>query len=490
MSDEIQNHVITFYSYKGGTGRTMALANVACLLARQAKGKGVLMIDWDLEAPGLHRFFQDKFTKLFSGTNDIDRAYDEKDGLIDLFYKLNEAITKPQNEDEASALLDSVNWDQFILETDIKSLYLLKAGRFDEKYAYRVNTFNWVDFYNRSPSIFRLLAEHLTKHYQYVLIDSRTGITDISGICTNLMPDKLVVVFTPNRQSLMGLKDLIQKAASYRKQSDDLRPLAVFPLPSRIEYAELDLRRDWRYGNKKKNIVGYQSLFENLFKYIYSLPDCDLRRYFDEVQIQHIPRYAYGEEIAVLVERLGDRLSLARSYESFTKSLVDHSGPWEYIGAVDIDFDTFLEKVKQREYDAFFIYNEYEEYNISGIIMQLASIGILPAWLQMSMEFKENLSNLSFVERNSRSLVIFIGKHGLSFWQRKALRYILNGFEKTGRPIITVLLPGAEQDTKHWGKIIDIRDISVYEAIDRLIWGITGKHPDKSKNETAQGIKK
>ena len=48
--------IITFYSYKGGTGRTMALANVACLLA-ETHGRPVLVVDWDLEAPGLHRFF-------------------------------------------------------------------------------------------------------------------------------------------------------------------------------------------------------------------------------------------------------------------------------------------------------------------------------------------------------------------------------------------------------------------------------------------------
>src|SRR6202008_3846708 len=47
--------IITFYSYKGGTGRSMALANVAFILA--SNGKRVLMLDWDLEAPGLHRYF-------------------------------------------------------------------------------------------------------------------------------------------------------------------------------------------------------------------------------------------------------------------------------------------------------------------------------------------------------------------------------------------------------------------------------------------------
>ena len=53
-----RGEVVTFYSYKGGTGRTMALANVACLLAqRVSASERVLVVDWDLEAPGLHRFF-------------------------------------------------------------------------------------------------------------------------------------------------------------------------------------------------------------------------------------------------------------------------------------------------------------------------------------------------------------------------------------------------------------------------------------------------
>jgi len=54
--------IITFYSYKGGTGRSMALANVGYLLAGRTapRGRGVLLIDWDLEAPGLHRYFEER----------------------------------------------------------------------------------------------------------------------------------------------------------------------------------------------------------------------------------------------------------------------------------------------------------------------------------------------------------------------------------------------------------------------------------------------
>jgi len=55
MTARRSGRIITFYSYKGGTGRTMALANTAWILA--ANGARVLAVDWDLEAPGLHRFY-------------------------------------------------------------------------------------------------------------------------------------------------------------------------------------------------------------------------------------------------------------------------------------------------------------------------------------------------------------------------------------------------------------------------------------------------
>jgi len=42
---------VTFYSYKGGTGRTLLLANIAVFAARL--GRRVVAIDVDLEAPGL-----------------------------------------------------------------------------------------------------------------------------------------------------------------------------------------------------------------------------------------------------------------------------------------------------------------------------------------------------------------------------------------------------------------------------------------------------
>jgi MinD-like ATPase involved in chromosome partitioning or flagellar assembly len=331
--------IITFYSYKGGTGRTMALSNVACILAKESTDhKGVLMIDWDLEAPGLHRFFfQDRFYTPASSHGEITNpsaavAIEEKPGLIDLFLELASALhgfDSKQNDMEIKDMLNRVNLEQFIVKTHIPNLSLLKAGSFDEKYSDKVNTFNWEQMYNRSPSLIRVFAETLAERYEYVLIDSRTGYTDISGICTMLMPQKLVVVFTPNRQSYTGIKQLIKRATKYRRRSNDLRPLLVYPLPSRIEFSRDDLRAYWRFGNVEQGIIGYQPMFEEIFKEVYGLQECNLKGYFDEVQIQQSANYAYGEGIAIIDEKTKDSFSISRSYEIFTSWLVNSIAPWQ-----------------------------------------------------------------------------------------------------------------------------------------------------------------
>jgi Mrp family chromosome partitioning ATPase len=42
---------VTFYSFTGGVGRTMALVNAACILA--GRGRRILMMDFDLRRSGL-----------------------------------------------------------------------------------------------------------------------------------------------------------------------------------------------------------------------------------------------------------------------------------------------------------------------------------------------------------------------------------------------------------------------------------------------------
>jgi eukaryotic-like serine/threonine-protein kinase len=260
-----RGEIITFYSYKGGTGRTMALANVACLLAeRVGIQQPVLVVDWDLEAPGLHRFLP---PRLVSQNAAMDSGLDATSGLIDIFTTLGKKLPpdRPESEEKAEAAVraafSSISFESFIADTSVPGVSILRAGRNDDgDYSRRVNTFDWEDLFNRAPTVYRAFAERLGEMFSYVLIDSRTGVTDISGICTSLLPEKLVVVFTPNRQSVTGVRELMERATSYRRNSDDLRPLLIYPLPSRIEASLQDLRTLWRRGSRDRNVVGYQPM--------------------------------------------------------------------------------------------------------------------------------------------------------------------------------------------------------------------------------------
>lgn len=316
--------VVTFYSYKGGTGRTMALSNLAVLLAKRHNATvPTLMIDWDLEAPGLHHYFP---------------LPDEGPGVLEFFEACREQLQRRRN---SAALLDdselahevlaAIDWEQYVRRVDQSSpLYLMRAGRFDPSYSERLAAMHWDELFDASPALFRCFADNLARHFRHVLVDSRTGRTDSAGICTTLLPRKLVVVFTPNRQSLEGVQALVQRATAYRRShEDEQRPLLVYPLPSRIEMGDSEQRAQWRRGDARRGIAGYQPIFERLLGECYGLHQLSLDSYFDEVQLQQTRTFAYGEQLAVRIDQGGDRFSLTRTFEAFLDWMGCGYFPWQ-----------------------------------------------------------------------------------------------------------------------------------------------------------------
>jgi hypothetical protein len=302
----------------------MALSNIAVLLARQHNATTpILMIDWDLEAPGLHHYFG---------------RHEEGPGVLEFFEACREQLArraKPaarrDDEELAREVLDAVGWEQYVCRVDqSSSLYLMRAGRFDASYGERLSTMHWDALFDRCPALFRCFADNLARHFRYVLVDSRTGRTDSAGICTTLLPKKLVVVFTPNRQSLEGVQALVARAAAYRRShEDEQRPLLVYPLPSRIEMGDSMQRAQWRRGDVQPGIEGYQPIFERLLADCYGLHQISLDSYFDEVQLQQTRTFAYGEQLAVRIDQGGDRFSLTRTFEAFLDWLGGGYFPWQ-----------------------------------------------------------------------------------------------------------------------------------------------------------------
>src|SRR5688500_17165986 len=84
MTEDRKGRIVTIYSYKGGAGRSMLLANVARILA--SNGHRVLVVDWDLEAPGMHRFLRPFLD---------DRDLADTDGVIDFVVDFCVAATTP-----------------------------------------------------------------------------------------------------------------------------------------------------------------------------------------------------------------------------------------------------------------------------------------------------------------------------------------------------------------------------------------------------------
>lgn len=301
-----RGEVVTFYSYKGGTGRSMLLANVAWILA--SNERRVLALDWDLEAPGLHRYFHPFL---------LDKELTETSGVIDFVSDFQvaamsaEQYTPDGARDEPwfypyadiTQYATSLQWD-----FGRGTLDFVGAGRQGSTYSTRINSFQWKDFYERygGGAFLEGMKAIAKERYDYVLIDSRTGVSDTSGICTIQLPDTLVVCFTLNNQSVEGAAEVAARVATAR---GDMR---ILPVPMRIENAEkekLDLRRT-RARRK--------------FRGALSPPDSSDPDYWDSVEVVYVPYYAYEEILATFGDPAGSPVTMLAAAERITDRLTDH----------------------------------------------------------------------------------------------------------------------------------------------------------------------
>lgn len=296
--------IITFYSYKGGTGRSMTLSNTAWVLASQ--GNRVLVVDWDLEAPGLHRYFRPFLT---------DAELTATDGIIDMVieYCTDAVSTSPGTRaDWYSDYADPSRYAVMLHRFENGGhLDLLAAGRQGWSYSVRVNTFDWRDFYETKGggAFLEAVEARMREQYDYVLIDSRTGVSDTSGICTVQFPDALVVCFTLNDQSIEGASAVAASVLEQRKDS----PPQIFPAPMRVELAEKE-----KLERRRELCRMRFALFPN------SIPDGEPRdRYWRRVETLYVPFYAYEEIIATIGDKPGHASSLLTAAEHLSEYVSD-----------------------------------------------------------------------------------------------------------------------------------------------------------------------
>jgi len=281
--------IFTFYSYKGGVGRTMALANIAQAYYRA--GLKVLIVDWDLEAPGLERFFNVNIDNICA-----------KPGLMDMILAYKHMMAEV-NVDKNEYKLESI--DKYLIDiySDINSdfegkLLLLSAGDRSaynfNNYAHQVVNFDWDDFYNNWEG--ELYYEYLTQEFKkaadIVLIDSRTGISEMSSPCLYQIADVIIMLCSASNQSIDGTLKMLNNFKRAEVENLRGRKLEVLVVPSRIEtISESDLFDEFR-DNFIRTFSKYtpKILCE---KYYYNLA------ILWDFLIPYVPRFAYEEVLAI-----------------------------------------------------------------------------------------------------------------------------------------------------------------------------------------------
>ena len=280
----------------------MALANVAVDLA--SRGRRVLAVDFDLEAPGLDTF-------------DLLRPAGATPGVIDYVRAYLDTGQAPHVEDyvfESPGTTDGGG-----------GLSIMPAGAHRRTYATTLAQIDWGALYEHHDGY--LLFEDLKEQWReiikphYVLIDSRTGHTDVGGICTRQLPDAVVILFFPNAQNLRGLTKIVDDIRTEPTKRDN---------PIRLHYVMSNVPDlDDEDNILKENIAAFQR---------------DLRFRLEPLVVHRYDSLSLLNQVIFTKDRPKSRL--AQEYRDVTKEVI-RLNPEDRDGA--LDFIARVEQIRQTD---------------------------------------------------------------------------------------------------------------------------------------------
>ena len=165
-----------------------------------------------------------------------------RSGLIDF---LNDYITLAKTTGNQAKIAANIpNYKEYIFQAipemeGTGKVDILSAGKFDEHYIQKVNDFDWEGFKERYNGI-GFIEEYWKPQlqngdYDYIFIDSRTGISDYAGICNILMPDANVILVAPNKQNMQGAKRIAEGIVSSGYVQKGKRKPLILPLLARVD---------------------------------------------------------------------------------------------------------------------------------------------------------------------------------------------------------------------------------------------------------------
>lgn len=202
----------------------MALINVAAILV--GRGRRVLAIDLDLEAPGISYLLQQKHAGPTAGFVDL---------LSDVF--LEKAESAMANVKDPQAILRYTHILDVPEEVRSKpggGLMIMPAGRLDADYERKRQAIDLHRLYQegKGKSLMMRLRELIisSRQFDYVLIDSRTGFSDEAGISIRDLGDHLLILHGLNSQNIEGTARVIEqirKTLAQKRRSNVSVPSGV-----------------------------------------------------------------------------------------------------------------------------------------------------------------------------------------------------------------------------------------------------------------------
>lgn len=327
--------VTTFYAYEGGAARNALLVALAQQLAGRDAAAPVLVVDWDLDAPALHRHFDSSGAQ--DGVQYEEGAGAAGGGLLALLESCRTTLRQDgrrpgeSDEDLAERVLDGAGWQALVARVDgRRPLYLMPAGCVDDSFAGRVARLDLEALFSACPALYRRLGARLAARFGHVLVASRGGRSAAVSVCSALLADRLVGLFTPAPGSLDELEGVVRRAIDYRcSHEDEQRPLLFYPLACSADSGRSDPQGRWRRGDAGAGIPGYQPRLENLLRSCYDWPRVNLDSWFDETQL------ALADVVSGAAPATGgDRRALARLAAVLGAWVGGNHLPWQSLDEV------------------------------------------------------------------------------------------------------------------------------------------------------------
>jgi hypothetical protein len=178
----------------------------------------------------------------------------------------------------------------------------LPAGSRADRYVDLLRAIDWRTLFSdyQFGAQIEVLRELWAQEYDFVLLDSRTGISDIGGICTVHFPDILVFLFTANRQSLEGFLGAVRGIIAAREFLQGPRlGLLTLPVVSRFEASkEYDASLSWMQIFSEKLVTFYEPWAPSDGRPTESVT----RTLIERTTLPYFAKWSFGEELPVLLE--------------------------------------------------------------------------------------------------------------------------------------------------------------------------------------------